>query len=84
MVHVFENIEKNVLVFFENCSCILNLVFSMFSRKKKKRSQTLFSLFSLFFRTKNSFKKHETNKPKLSILNGPSTIAEFIEWMECK
>ena len=28
---VFENIENTILVFFENCSCYLNLVFSMFS-----------------------------------------------------
>ena len=27
---VFENIEKIILVFFENCSCYLNLVFSVY------------------------------------------------------
>ena len=34
---IFENIENTILVFSKNCSCSLNLVFSM---------------FSMFFRTK--------------------------------
>ena len=65
---VFESTENTIFVLSENCSCSLNLMFSMafvfFIKKKKKKKKnwesnvfSLFSLFSLFLRTKNNFQK---------------------------
>ena len=65
---VFENIENTVWVFSENCSCSLNLVFSVFfmfsvffNKKYNIYGETKhvlpFSLFFLFLRTENNTKK---------------------------
>ena len=54
---VFKNIENIILILFENCSYSLNLVFYVFfiTKKKKNWEPKVFSLFSLFFETKNNF-----------------------------
>ena len=47
---VFENIENTVFVFFENCSCYFNLVFSMFFFiTKKRKTNVFFHVFLIFF-----------------------------------
>ena len=57
---VFENIENIILVFSKNCSYCLNLVFFVFVFFSTKENWepnvfSVFFLFSLFSRTKNSF-----------------------------
>ena len=60
---VFENIENIILMFLEDYSYSLNLVFfflCFFFLIKKKKPNTffiVFSLFFLFFKTKNNFQK---------------------------
>ena len=57
---VFENTENTILVFSNNCYLILVFfVFTVFSEEKNWESDMffLFSLFFLFFRTENSFRK---------------------------
>ena len=64
LVPIFENMKNTILVFFENCSCYLNLVFSVFFKTKKTWELNVFFMFSLIFlclRTENSFQKHEPN-----------------------
>ena len=43
--------------FLENCSYCLNLVFSVFSVFSEQTKNRELNMFSLFFRTKNSFQK---------------------------
>ena len=60
---VFENTRNTILVFSKNCSYFLNLVFSVFS-KKKTRNQTCF-MFSMFYVFENikQFLKIRTKWP---------------------
>ena len=46
LIIVFENIKNVILMFFENCFCYLNLVFSVFF---------LFFIINFFFETKLIF-----------------------------
>ena len=50
-------------MFVENYSCSLNLIFFLFFfiMKKKNQESNVFSLFSLFLRIKNCFKKQKPN-----------------------
>ena len=65
---VFENTENLILVFNENCSCYLNLVFYMFymlfKTKKKLRTKhvlLVFHKYKLFSKTKTKRTLHSEN-----------------------
>ena len=53
---VFENIENMILVFFENCSYSLNLMFYVFFIIKKTRNQKVFPYY--FLKQKTVFKPY--------------------------
>ena len=65
--HLYTAIYRSKKMFSKNCSCYLNLVFSLFfvvfrtNRKRELKVLFLFSSFSLFLRTENSFHKHKPN-----------------------
>ena len=69
LIPVFENItvpentENTIVVFSENCSCFLDLVFFMFFRTVKNW-QT--NMFSLFLKTENNFQKQKPTRPYMS------------------
>ena len=70
LVSVFENTENTILVFFENRSCFLNFVFSVFimffRTKKKEEKQTCFPFFicSHFLEHKTVLKNRNQIGPK--------------------
>ena len=73
-VPVLENTENTILVFFENCLCFLNLVFSMFfvyfRKAKEAETKLVFCIFFILldFENKKRFSKN-VNKQALSFWN---------------
>ena len=66
---VIENTENTILMFSENCSCYLNIVFSVFyvfENKKKTRNQTCslcFPCSPCFSEQKTIFKNYKQTYP---------------------
>ena len=56
-----ENTHNNIFVFSKNCSCFLNLVFSVFFKTKKLETKCVLPIFLvlLVFENENHFQKQE-------------------------
>ena len=56
-----ENTHNTIFVFSKNCSCFLNLVFSVFFKTKKLGTKCVLRIFLvlLVFENENNFQKQE-------------------------